>query len=213
MPANTLAPSGLVYSRQRAGGSATMQSNAYQIQRLYGSSIGLGDLVKTLTGAAQGYIGLATNVDTAILGVFAGITGSGAIPGALGGGYYDANTQTYQYGLNGAYVNTAAPVVGTNIGCVVIDDPDAVFRIQLSGVVWANSYRGLNVNFVSNGAQNASGISTLYADGSTIAATNTLPLRILGLAGQPGGPQDPGNTNPWIEVCLNTPEASNSTGI
>lgn len=213
MPSNTLAPNGLVYSRQRAGGSATMQPSIRQIKNGYASAIGLGDLVKTLTGANQGYMGLATNVDTSILGIFAGIVGAGVIPGATGGGYYDRNLQSIAYGLNGSYVATAAPPVGTNIGAAVIDDPFAIFRIQLSGVTWSDSYYGLNVNFVANGAPNASGISTLYADGTTIAATNTLPLRILGPSGVVGGPQDPNNTNPWIEVCLNTPEATNSTGI
>lgn len=213
MPSNTLAPNGLVYSRQRAGGSATMQANVYKVKRLYASNIGIGDIVKTLTGASQGYIGLGTNVDTSLLGIFQTIVGSGIIGGAAGSGYYDINTQTYSYGLNGSYQSTIVPAVGTDIAVSIIDDPFAVFRAQLSGVAWSEAYRGANVNFVANGAPNASGISTAYLDGTTIANTNTLPFRILGLSGQYGGPQDPSNTNPWIEVCLNTPEASNSTGI
>lgn len=214
MPTNTLAPTGLVFARNVLTNSPTFQSNIYAIKRSYASNIGLGDVVKTLTGASQGFIGLATTAETAILGVFAGITSLQAgIGGAAGDGYFDINSQTYSYGLNGAYVSTITPPVGTNIGAKVIDDPYAVFRAQLSGGPWTDSMRGQNINFASNGAANASGISTLYLDATTINTTNTLPFRILGLSGVQGGPMDPGNTNPWIEVRINIAEQATSTGI
>jgi hypothetical protein len=50
-------------------------------------------------------------------------------------------------------------------------------------------------------------------DATTINTTATLPFRILGVAGVSGGPQDPANTNPVIEVRLNTSEQLNATGI
>src|SRR5262245_25061926 len=123
MPSNTLAPNGLVYSRQLSANSPSMQANIYKIKRSYASNIALGDLVKTLTGASQGYIGLATVAEVGVLGVFAGIAGSSAaagIPGAAGDGYYDTSLQSIAYGLNGSYVSTASPPSGIDIGAKVI---------------------------------------------------------------------------------------------
>lgn len=219
MATNTAAPNGLVYSRNIYSASPTYQANGYVIHRGYASNINVGDLVKTLTGADQGYVGLATTAEVATLGVFAGITSLvNGIVGANGGGYYDINFQAVGYGLNGAYVSTILPPVGTDIGALVISDLGAVFRVQMIGGPYTQLMRGQNINFTAatNGVttgNGAFGMSSLSVDATTINITNTLPLRIVGLAGIPGSNQDPTNTNPFIEVMLNTPEQFASTGI
>lgn len=192
MATNVLSPFGLSYSRNQMGGALTAQAQAFKIKKAYGTNIGFGDLVKTGTGGNQGYVVLSTFNDTSGLGVFVGV-----LP------YYDATYQQTQHGLNGSYVSTANP--NTDIDCLVINDILSAFRVQASGGPWTVSMRGQNVNWLagSNGAPNAAGISTLAVDLTTVNTSNTLPLRILGVTGVSGGPQDPANTNPVLEVTFN----------
>ncbi len=203
MATNLLAPNGLVYSRNLLGAAPTYQANKFKIKAGSTTAIGLGDLVKTGTGGSQGYIVPALIGDTGVLGVFAGV-----LP------YYDQTAQQTMHGLNGSMPTTANPIV--DIDCLVINDPFAVFRVQVSSsVAWAQSWRGQNINFLSgtNGAPNAAGISTLAADYTTLATTNTLPFRIVEVVGVTGGPNDPANINPWIEVRINNSELLAGTGI
>jgi hypothetical protein len=202
MATNLLAPIGLSFSRSFISGANTFQANPFLIKSGYASSIGKGDLVKTLTGGSQGYIGLATTSETAILGVFIGV-----LP------YYDQTAMQTMHGLNGSYPSTANP--SADIPALVVSDPFATFIAQVSGGPYLPSWRGQNINFLTgtNGAPNSAGSSTLALDGSTVATTATLPFRIVGTVGVTGGPQDPANTNPWIEVRLNIAEALSATGI
>ena len=193
MAVNVLAPNGLVWSRQKIGAAPTAQAQAYLIRKGYNSSaIGFGDLVKTGSGTNQGYVIPSVFNDTSGLGVFAGV-----LP------YYDTTFQGTQHGLNGSWPTTASP--SADVNCLVISDPFAVFRVQASGGPWIASYRGQNVNWLTgtNAAPNAAGISTLAVDLTTIGSSNTLPFRIEGVVGVSGGPQDPANTNPLIEVSFN----------
>lgn len=219
MGTNTTAPTGLVYARNRFSGSPTFQTSIYQIKNGTTGKIGIGDLVIT-DSVNTGYVALSTGVEIAQLGVFVGITspppGSNTgVFGAQGDGVYDTNLQALNYGLNGAYVSTISPPAGIDIGAKVIDDPGAVFRVQMVNGAWATSLRGKNINFTAatNGAPNASGLSVLSVDFNTVGVGNQLPFRIIGLSGFVGGPQDPSNTNPWIEVALNTAEMLQGAGI
>jgi hypothetical protein len=193
MATNTLAPLGLVFSRNRRNASPTYQGNKYKIKAGYASKIGIGDVVQTGTGGNAGYVILTPDGATpVILGVFGGVLG-----------YFDTVAQQNMNGLNGSWPGAAASASG-DIDCLVFDDPDDVFRVQITGS-WIQGWRGLNANWVAgtNGAPSASGISTLTLDGTTPAVTAGLPLRIQEVVGFSGGPQDPGNVNPWIEVTFN----------
>lgn len=202
MATNLLAPFGLSFDSNRGASSPTYQGNQYSIKQGYATAIGRGDLVKTGTGGNQGYIVIATNVDTVALGVFAAV-----LP------YYDSTIQGIGHGLNGAWPTNANP--NADVPCLVYDDPMGEYIAQVSGGPWVASWRGQNINFLagSNGAPNGSGQSVLALDATTIGTSNTLPFRIVGLAGVTGGPNDPANTNPWIRVKLNTSETIASTGI
>ena len=201
---NLFAPTGLIWSRNLIGAAPNAQTNRFKIKQGYGTSIAIGDLVKTGTGGNQGYIVPAVTGDTNVLGVFAGVEP-----------YYDATAQQTMHGLNGSYTASANP--NGDIYCSVINDPFAVFRVQVSSAaaVYAESWRGQNINFLTgtNSAPNAAGVSTLAADYSTLATTSTLPFRIIGPVGVTGGPQDPANYNPWIEVKINNSEVLAGTGI
>lgn len=196
MATNTIAPFGLVYSRQKIGAAPTAQKQQFLIKSGYSTNISVGDVVAIGTSGNQGYVTLAANNPTSILGVFAGV-----LP------YYDKTLQATSHGLNASYSSGANPAA--DIPCLVITDPFAVYRAQVAnGYSWSVTWPGQNINWLTsgtyiNGSPNGAGVSQLGLDGSTVATTNTLPLRIEGQAGVSGGPQDPANVNPWIEVSFN----------
>lgn len=194
MATNLLAPQGLIYSRNLLGAAPTYQAFRAKIKNGYSSKIGVGDLVSTGTGGNQGYVTISGANPTSIFGVFRAL-----LP------YYDTALQATAHGLNASYPTTAAPPTGVDLDCDVIIDPFAVYRVQASGGPWTIAMRGQNVNWLSgtNGVPNAAGISTLAVDLSTVATTNTLPLRLLDVVGVTGGPNDPANTNPTVEVMIN----------
>lgn len=202
MATNLLAPNGLSFNRNSISGANTYMANVFKIKAGYATAIGRGDLVKTLTGASQGYVGLSLLGDSGSLGVFQAV-----LP------YYDLSQQATAHGLVGSWPTTANP--SADVDVLIVNDPFATFIAQVSGGTYAASWRGQNINFLagSNGAPNGAGVSTLALDYTTLGTTNTLPFRIVGPVGVTGGPNDPANTNPWVEVRLNTAEALSSTGI
>ena len=190
MPTNTLAPNGLSASRNYLSGANTYQANQATIQRAYGSNIGMGDLVNR----SGGYVILGTTGAANELGVF-----NGVLP------YYDTTFQSTNYGLNGAYQTTLLPPAGIDLQCTVYMDPWITFIAQVNGGPFVQSWVGQNINFTAgtNGVPNSSGRSVLSLDGSTVATTTSLPFRIIQEVLPPTGGAL-GNTNPWIEVTLNT---------
>ena len=203
MGTNLYAPNGLRFSRNVIGASPTYQANQYNIKDGYsGSAIAIGDLVKTGTSGNLGYVVISAAGETGALGVFAGV-----LP------YYDATQQATSHGLNGSYQTGANP--NADIPCLVISDPYATFIAQVYGVAWSEAYRGKNIDILTgtNGVPNTAGQSTLALDGASINTTSTLPFRILGPAGVTGGPNDPANTNCFVEVRMNTSELNAATGI
>ena len=199
MASNLLQPTGFQLNRNRISGAATFQGSAYYIKQGYGSAIGKGDPVKFGTGANQGRIVLATPADTAILGFFDAV-----LP------YYDATLQAISHGLNGSYQSSANP--NGDIQCLVYDDPFMTFTAQVNGGPFVQTWQGQNINFLANAGPNISGTSTVALDGSSVGVSNTLPFQIVGTVGISGGPQDPANTNPWLEVRMNTAQMLAATG-
>ncbi len=202
MPTNVLAPRGLQYSRNNFAAAPNYQGNLYHIKAAYASSIAIGDVVKTGTAGDLGYVVLATSADTSILGVFGGV-----LP------FYSPTLQLTYHGNNGSWV--ASTAANAPVPCLVVSDPGAEFIAQVNGGVYDESWRGKNIGFAnaSNGAPNFAGQSTLVLDYASLDTTNTLPFRVLGVAGLPGSAMDPTGTYPWIIVKMNTAEVLNPTGI
>lgn len=202
MPTNVLAPRGLQYSRNNFAAAPNYQGNFYHIKAAYASSIAIGDAVKTGTAGDLGYVVLATSADTSILGVFGGV-----LP------FYSPTLQQTYHGNNGSWV--ASTAANAPVPCLVVSDPGAEFIAQVNGGVYDESWRGKNIGFAnaSNGAPNFAGQSTLVLDYASLDTTNTLPFRVLGVAGLPGSAMDPTGTYPWIIVKMNTAEVLNPTGI
>ena len=104
---------------------------------------------------------------------------------------------------------------------MVITDPFATFVVQTNSQTaggFQQTWMGLNATWVAsslNSNANGNGRSLAVIDNVTnvIGTTNTYPFRIVGPAGVTGGPQDPANLNPWIEVRLNNAFALQTTGI
>lgn len=208
MGTNTIAGTGLVFSRNANANAPTFQANRYTIKNGYSTKIGLGDVVATGTGGNLGYVILAADGATSILGVFAGVEP-----------YYDTNLQTSVFIQ--WWTGTSTLPSGVDAPCFVIDDQTVTFRAQAINATFAQSWRGKNIDWISgnstngNGAPNISGISVLCLNGAGVATTNTFPFRIMQAVGVTGGPQDPANANPWIEVTINpgSAERLQSTGI
>lgn len=208
MGTNLLQPYGFQLNRNALGLAPNYQGKQYLIKRGYATNLGKGDPVKWGTGGNQGYIVLATTADTNIIGIFQGV-----LP------YYDSSQQQIAHGLNGSYQSSALPPSGVDIQCLVYDDPFGTFIAQVSGGPFVQTWQGQNINFVAPsggigpGNPNISGISTAALDGASVAVTNTLPFQIIGTVGVTGGPQDPANTNPWLEVRMNTAQMLSTTGV
>jgi hypothetical protein len=201
MATNPYAPNGLSVARSRAGGAATYQNNNGLIKVGYTSSIGRGDLINKGTGAYSGYGVISLLADIGSWGVFGGV-----YP------YYDSILQATSHGLIGSYQAGASPTA--DIPFWLIDDPFVTFTAQVLGGPWLPSWSGQNINFLAgtNGAPNSVGQSTLALDGGSVATTSSLPFQIIGTFGTSGGPQDPANVNPWLEVRLNTAAILNPVG-
>lgn len=206
MGVNTIAGLGLVFSRNLYNASPTYQMTSYTISKSYsGTKIGKGDVVAS-AGSTTGYITLAADGASSILGIFDSLAS-----------YFDTNLQNTIF-LQW-WTGTASPAA--DVTAYVIDDPNVAYRAQLINVAWSQAYRGQNVPWITgnstngNGNPTSAGISTLCLNGSLVATTNTLAFRIMGTVGFAGGPQDPTNTNPWIEVCLNpgVSERNQATGL
>lgn len=206
MATNTLAGFGLRPVRNAIAASPTYQASIRKIKTTYTGAIGFGDLVMTGDGGSgfQGYVIIGTASAGRSLGVFAG-----CLP------FYNPNLAAYS-NLAG-WPSGGVSGLTSDVEVMVYDSPLLVYQAQLSGT-WAESYRGQNINFTAgtNGVPGAapSYTSTLTLDATTIALDNTLPFKILGLAQNvSGSPLDIANTNPAIEVILNTAELAASIGV
>jgi hypothetical protein len=204
-----LQPFGLRPVRRLDGAAPNYQQNIYYIKNGYATSIGFGDPVITLTGGNIGYIGIYPAGHTGILGVFAGLAG-----------YFDSNSQ--QWTNRPGYTSAVTPASG-DVPVWVIDDPQAVFAIQVYGTNSANpvtvAQRGLNADMVVQ-APLTNGYSQTYLDATNIATTSTFPLRIVGvsqnfyLGADPTQNTDTSQpTNNYAEVVFNQSEYRNQTGL
>lgn len=207
---NPLAPTGFGFARNFLSGSNTYGQQQLSILNGYGTNIYVGDPVIMNANGTINLAGTATftYLTTGILGFFAGV-----LP------YYDTTLQGIGHGVNGAYISSIAPPSGVNVPCMVITDPYATFLAQVSAAstAFTQSWVGQNCTWIQSsvGVGNGAGRSIAVIDTVTnaIGTSNTFPLRIIGPAGVTGGPQDPANNNPWIEVRMNLSLAQQPLGV
>ena len=158
-------PNGLVASRHSAGGTP-QRLGGYSIASALAENIYSGDPVD-LTGLGRN-IALATaGDDNPIVGIFAGVK------------YVDSN------GEQQFRPRWPTGTVATEIEALVYDDPLQEFVVQVDGAAGLiEADVGLLAALVAGAGNNFTGRSAWQADQSTLAATVTLQVRILGLARQ-----------------------------
>lgn len=161
--ANPSTPNGAVPVRTLTG-PYTGQTNQYSTAAGDSTALGIGDFVK-LTGSSQ-LIGDITYADVARAAtgdVIVGVVTS-CVPATR-------DSTVYRAASTATIVN-------------VCDDPTVLFEIQESagGTAFTANDIGLNANFVVAAASTVTGLSGTTLNNATEATTNTLDLKIVGLA-------------------------------
>ena len=125
----------------------------------YGTNIFNGDVVKLV---AAGTVEKDTGTTTATpVGVFVGCT------------FTDPNSEQMTFKNY-----WPASTVASDAFAYVVDDPDVLFHIQADGSV-AQTALGANFAIVQGSGSTSTGVSGVSLDASTVATTNTLPLRLV----------------------------------
>lgn len=207
MAANNFVPSGFQDAFSAYANAPNYAQRVYQISTTLTSNIGLNDPVRFL---ASGFIDKYASGGGSVCGIFKGCQ------------YFDPNI-----GRTVRVPAWKAPSLPTNtpVTAFVVNDPGAVFQVQANGAVAvAQSNVGMNVEITtgSSGSPNSqSGNSTCSVLTSSIATTNTLPFKILGIVGFQQGVVQPAlfpgydgsQANNWVEVTFNTNALNQILGI
>lgn len=204
----TYAPFGFRESKLWTGSVPNYAINGRNLAFNYGSQIAKGDPVFLNT---SGNIVLYAKGGTTIDGI------------ADGFNYFDPNNI-----LSGAFHPAwFAPTLpaGTLVTGKVTTDPNMVFLVQGSGAAQTEAVIGLNCDIIAGSSGtpvSGSGISQCGLDVSTIASTNTLPFRIVGILGITPGFSSQGlgvnqqyvatAVNQIFAVTMNTQDMTTRTG-
>jgi hypothetical protein len=182
--------------------------NSRSVAYNYGSQIAQGDPV---------YLNTSGNI---VLYVKSGTTIDGI---AVGFDYFDPNNI-----LSGAFHPAwVAPTLpsSTSVTAKVITDPQMVFWVQGNGAAQTEAVVGLNCDLYSGSSGtpvSGSGQSQAAIDVTTIANTNNLPFRIVGIMGITPGFSGQGlgvtqqysatGANQIFAVTMNTQDMTTRTG-
>lgn len=184
---NASTPNGAVPVRTLTG-PYNGSTNAYSTAAGDGVLLGIGDFVK-LVGTSQ-LVGDTTYADVARAAtgdVIVGVVTS-VVPATR-------DSTVYRAASTLTIVNVA-------------DDPQLLFEMQESaaGTSFTANDISLNANFVVANASTTTGLSATTLDNSTEATTNTLDLKIIGLANKPNNAV--GESAKWI-VKINRHQFAN----
>ncbi len=144
-----------------ASGSFTGKVRHIKIASGYGTGIFYGDFVKLVAAGTVEKAAVTTAVVAGTVGIFVGCS------------YTDPTTS--QLTFNQQF---PASTAADDIMAYVVDDPKLVFRMQGDGSI-AQTGLGNNVSAVNTAGSTSIGRSKNALDASTIATTNSLPLRIV----------------------------------
>lgn len=190
--ATTAAPYGLRPANLLGGQPNSNSIRHYKIASGYGTAIFNGDLVALSVG---GTIEKETGTTSANpVGVFVGCT------------YTDPNLG---YLIHRQY--WPASTVAADAEAIIVDDPDMLFEIQADGSLGQNAI-GSNFAIVQTAGSTATGNSAVALDASTLAATATLPLRVVDYVDREGQ-SDLGDDFTDVVVRINTHFNRNATGL
>lgn len=142
-----------------ANGSFTGKVRHIKIASAYNTAIFHGDFVKLVAaGTVEKDTGTATLTP---VGIFMGCS------------YTDPNTNQKTFAQQ-----WTASLAASDAVAYVIDDPDVLFMMQSDEAI-AQAALGANFAVVQTAGSTAIGKSKNAVDGSSVATTNTLPLRLV----------------------------------
>jgi hypothetical protein len=194
---NTLAPFGLRFVRRLDSAAVNYAVNQRQILYSDTTPIGKGDIVKD---AGSGYIAKALYNSTSndFYGVFDGAE------------WFDTGIGRPVF--SNSWTGTTTALTGSVVGYVIVDKM-AVFQVQSSGTAAvALADIGTNATFVAAPVPSTiTGLSTLALDQTTLATTNTFPMRIVGLSAAVNN--DNASANNVVEVIINDTALLNLLGL
>ena len=162
--ANTNAPNGFQVFRRFDGGSPTSGYETRKILSTYSTAIGFGDPVIPVS---TGYIQRATASTVQIAGIFFGCK--------------YLNTSVGRTVWSNNWPGTTQ---GSDAEAYIVTDPQVLFVAQSNNTAITFADIGANIQFVIGTPNSTTGMSTTALDQSTIATTDTLPFRIVGLLSQ-----------------------------
>lgn len=194
----TAYPFGMVPVQNLAAGYNTQGFETFNILDGYTTAIYFGDVVKmATTGLIQKDTGTTT------------LTPYGV---AVGVSYVDPSLGYWQNSQFWPASTTTSIAVGSPLypSIKVVDNPDAVFMIQADATV-AQSALGANAAIVQTAGTSVFGKSRNALSASSVDTTDTLPLRIVGLADIPGNAW--GDAYPILLVKFNNHQLTTLTGI
>lgn len=162
--ANTNAPNGFQVFRRFDGGSPTEGYETRKILSTYNVAIGFGDPVISVSG---GYIQRATASTVQFAGIFFGCK------------YLNSSVGRVVWANN-----WPGTTQGSDAEAYIVSDPQMLFVAQSNNTAITFADIGANIQVSIGSPNSTTGYSTSSVDQSTIATTDTLPFRIVGLLSQ-----------------------------
>ena len=144
-----------------ASGSFTGKVRHIKIASGYGTDIFYGDFAKLVAAGTVEKAAVTTAAVAGTVGIFVGCS------------YTDPNTGQLTFSQY-----WPASTVASDAMAYIVDDPKLLFQMQGDGSI-AQTGLGNNVQAISTAGSTAIGRSKNALDASSIATTNTFPLRII----------------------------------
>lgn len=169
--ANTNAPFGFAHIGNNSGATPSFGQSTRYIAATNSTAIFTGDAVIPVVSSATGYITRATAGTQPLAGIFVGCK------------YYSLSQRQW---VNSRYWPGTTSDVSDAIEAYVIDDPNALFRVQSdsTGITFAKV--GQNAQLIAGAGNTTTGLSGMTLN-STTATTSTFPFIITGLVTEPAG--------------------------
>ena len=192
--ANQDAPFGFRAVRMQGSAPSSNGQTQYLIANGYNTAIFQGDPVEVVAG---GTLNVANGAADVMVGVFNGVE------------YVDSTTKKPTF-ANFHLANTTAS--DGIIKAFVIDDPNQLFEIQVSGA-FTNADIGATANLTYTAGSTHSGTSKVEVNSSTFGTGANTAVKVVGLSGDPEN-QDTTSNNANIIVKINKHlYSANTAGI
>lgn len=198
--ANSNAPRGLIPVRHKNGAPYNGAATLYYVPSTDGTALYIGDPVIVAGSADSRGVPSVTKATAA---------GGNYITGAVVGVFSADTVANKPIKL---FTDTVYRAASTNAYVLVADDPDIIFEIQEDSdtSTLAATNVSQNADWVDGTGSTTTGYSGVQLDSNTANTTNTLQLRIIGLADREDNAI--GTNAKWL-VSINLHSQRNATGV